>query len=138
MNEIFILDACAMISVLSKEPGSEIVVDYYIKAKKGEITLIMNKLNLLEVYYHLFRVYGKDNIKNFLNEIKQSPIIINHYFSDELFLEAGRFKALYNISLADSIALAQTMVSDGALITSDHHEFDIIEKHENINFIWIR
>ena len=44
----------------------------------------------------------------------------------------------YNISLADSIALAQTVISDGVLITSDHHELDIIEKKENINFVWIR
>ena len=138
MNDIFVLDACAMIAVLSKEQGADIVVEYYAKASKGTIQLIMNKLNLMEVYYHLYCAYGGEQTKDFLIKIKQSPIIVNHYFSDELFLEAGRLKASYNISLADSIALAQTVISDGALITSDHHELDIIEKKENINFVWIR
>ena len=56
----------------------------------------------------------------------------------EIFTEAGRLKASYKISLADSVALAQTIVSGGALLTADHHEFDAIEKHENIRFEWIR
>ena len=52
--------------------------------------------------------------------------------------EAGRLKVAYKISLADSIALAQTLVVDGALLTCDHHEFDIIVGKENIRFAWIR
>ena len=27
---------------------------------------------------------------------------------------------------------------DAKIVSSDHHEFDIIEKSENINFLWIR
>ena len=138
MNDIYVSDACAMISVLSNEKGADKVVGFYGKASSGDIKLVMNKLNLLEVYYNLLRVYGNERTKSFLTEIKQSPIVINHYFSDEVFLEAGRLKALYHISLANSIALAQTVISDGALITSDHHEFDIVERNENIKFIWIR
>jgi len=34
--------------------------------------------------------------------------------------------------------LAQAKVSGGALLTSDHHEFDVIEGKENIEFVWIR
>ena len=55
-----------------------------------------------------------------------------------IFMEAGRLKASYKISLADSIALAQAFVVDGELITADHHEFDVIEGKENITFQWIR
>ena len=39
---------------------------------------------------------------------------------------------------ADSIALAQTLILDGELLTSDHHEFDVIEEKEDISFCWIR
>ena len=42
------------------------------------------------------------------------------------------------ISLADSFALAQALISDGELLTSDHHEFDEIEGNELITFCWIR
>ena len=59
-------------------------------------------------------------------------------FDEAIFEEAGRLKASYRISLADAIALAQTLISGGELLTADHHEFDVIEKHENIRFNWIR
>ena len=93
---------------------------------------------LLEVYYDLCRAYGKERADGFLDEIKQSPIVVNHEISDEIFTEAGRLKASYRISLADSVALAQAIVSGGALITCDHHEFDVIETKESIDFVWIR
>jgi len=138
MNQTYVLDACAMITVLSKEHGADKVVELYKKAASGEITLVMNKLNLLEVYYDLYRAYGKERADGFLAVIKQSPIVVNHEISDEIFTEAGRLKASYRISLADSVALAQAIVSGGALLTSDHHEFDVIETKENIVFVWIR
>ena len=56
----------------------------------------------------------------------------------DLFYEAGRLKASYKISFADSFALAQTIILDGTLLTSDHHEFDRIESIEKIKFMWIR
>jgi predicted nucleic acid-binding protein len=58
--------------------------------------------------------------------------------SDAVFAVAGRLKASYRISLADAVALAEASVSGGALLTSDHHEFDAIEQKENIRFLWIR
>jgi len=138
MNPIYVLDACAMLAVLAKEQGADKVAEFYKKAAYGEITLIMNKLNLLEVYYDLYRAYGKESADSFLDEIKQSPITVNHEISDEIFMEAGKLKASYRISLADAVALAQAVVSNGALLTSDHHEFDIIETKEDISFVWIR
>ena len=138
MIQTYVLDACAMLAVLAKEQGADKAAEFYKKAAYGEITLIMHKLNLLEVYYDLYRAYGKERAGGFLDEIKQSPIVVNHEFSDEIFTEAGRLKASYRISLADSVALAQAIVSGGALITCDHHEFDIIETKEHIAFVWIR
>jgi hypothetical protein len=53
-------------------------------------------------------------------------------------MEAGRLKSSYKISLADSIALAEASISNGMLITADHHEFDTIEMNERLLFFWIR
>jgi len=58
--------------------------------------------------------------------------------TDEIFMEAGRLKASYKISLADSFALAEASTSGGILLTADHHEFDAVEKRENISIFWIR
>jgi predicted nucleic acid-binding protein len=69
---------------------------------------------------------------------KRSPIAVDHEITDEIFAEAGRLKASYKISLADAIALAEASVSGGALLTADHHEFDVVEKNEKFQFQWIR
>jgi hypothetical protein len=36
------------------------------------------------------------------------------------------------------VALAEASVSGGSLVTSDHHEFDPVQKAEDISFVWIR
>jgi len=53
--------------------------------------------NLLEVYYDLFRTYGKERADEINNEIRRLPIQIFHEISDEVFAEAGRLKASYRI-----------------------------------------
>ena len=134
----YVMDACAMLAVLSNEPGADLVEDTFERAESGDAILAMNKINLLEVYYDLIRAYGIDRAVEILDEIRRLPIRIYHEITDEVFYEAGRLKTSYRISLADSIALAQTITLGGELVTCDHHEFDSIDGHEPIRFHWIR
>ena len=134
----YVLDACAMLAVLSNETGADTVESIYEKAESGNAILAMNKINLLEVYYDLIRAYGKDRAVEVLTEIKNLPILVYHEITDEVFLEAARLKTSYRISLADSIALAQAIALGGELVTCDHHEFDLVDGHEPIHFHWIR
>jgi len=97
----------------------------------------MNRVNLYEVYYGFYREYGKDYALNVVRNVEHSPVFITD-FDREVFLEAGRLKATYKFSLADSIAIAQTIILRGSILTSDHHEFDIIDGKENLVFNWIR
>lgn len=137
MSDIFILDACALIALLRDEDGSDIVAAAYQKANYESAMLIINKINLFEVYYGFYRDKGKAFAENLLQAIKQSVVVI-HELNDDVFSEAGRLKATYKMSLADSIALAEALVSGGAILTADHHEFDIVEQKEKIKFEWIR
>ena len=127
-----------MVALLQKEDGAEIVKGLYTKAVADEIALKMNRLNLLEVYYGCLREYGKEKTDELFKKITESPIQVISEFSDAVFEEAGRLKATYRISLADSVALAEACVHNGTLVTSDHHEFDVIEQNESIHFLWIR
>jgi PIN domain nuclease of toxin-antitoxin system len=137
VKEIYVLDACALLAVLKDEPGADKVAAVYAKADAGEAQLVINKINLLEVYYGFYRAEGQEYAENILATVRKS-IVIAADFTDDIFNEAGRLKACYHISLADSIALAQASVSGGRLLTSDHHEFDCIEAQEQIRFEWIR
>jgi PIN domain nuclease of toxin-antitoxin system len=132
------MDACALIAFLRDEQGAEAVTAVLKYAKQGKAEICMNSINLLEVYYDIYRNLGKAKADEELLMIKELPIMIQSELTDRVFNEAGRFKASYRISLADSIALAETTVSGGGLLTADHHEFDVIEKQEKIKFHWIR
>ena len=138
MSEVYVLDACALIALLAREAGAETVRTLLCNAYDGEAHISMHKLNLLEVYYEDYRVHGEMAANDMLGKIKKLPVSIISEISDEIFAEAGRLKASYRISLADSIALAEASVSGASLMTADHHEFDVIEKSEKVKFHWIR
>ena len=134
----YILDACALLALLRDESGADKVAAAINAANNGEAEIVMHKANLLEIYYDLYRSHGKDKADLILSEIKKCPITINAEITDKIFAEAGRLKASYKISFADSFALAQALVSGGELLTADHHEFEPIEEKEPIQFHWIR
>jgi len=134
----YALDACALIALLQNEQGAEIVSDAFNAAYRGEAEIIIHKANLLEVYYDAYHYRGREQADLMVVEIKKRPIQINSEITDDIFTEAGRLKATYRISFADSFALAQAKIFDGALLTSDHHEFDLVENSEDIEFAWIR
>jgi len=73
-----------------------------------------------------------------IKTIEQMPITINDVLSNDVFKEAGRLKSTYKLSLADSIAVAESMINKGSLVTADHHEIEPIEKAERLNITWFR
>jgi PIN domain nuclease of toxin-antitoxin system len=116
VNNTFVLDACALLAVARNEEGARVVVDAYKKASNGEAKILINRVNLLEVYYDFYRYQGKEYANEFVREVKKSVVQICE-FDENLFEEAGRFKASYKISLAGSIALArpEPLVGGGVL-----------------------
>ncbi|MCL2388022.1 MAG: PIN domain-containing protein [Defluviitaleaceae bacterium] len=137
MNKIFVLDACALIALVKNEEGASVVSDVYKNANNGGVGLYMNRINLLEVYYGFYRDKGKDYALDIMKQVEASSVFISE-FDRDILLEAGRLKATYKFSLADSIVIAQTILLNGSVLTADHHEFDVIEGKENLIFNWIR
>jgi len=138
LNDIYILDACALIALLSKETGYKNVEKIIEKSNNKKAKIIMHTVNLLEVYYHVYNLYDEVSALSFLNEIKDSPIQLCAEVNNEIIIIAGKLKNKYKLSLADAIGLAETIISEGSFVTADHHELDVIEKNENINFTWVR
>jgi len=135
---IFILDACALLAVLAMEKGAENIRDLFQKTVDRQVILMMNKFNFLEVYYKIYRAYGKTEADNLLKTMEQMPIIIKDTLTNEILKEAGRLKSKYKLSLADSIAIAESIINKGSLVTADHHEIEPIEVAEKINVTWFR
>ena len=42
------------------------------------------------------------------------------------------------MSLADSILIAAADLKGATILTCDHHEFDIVDEKEDLEFLWIR
>jgi PIN domain nuclease of toxin-antitoxin system len=138
LSEIYIFDACALIALLSKENGYMNVENILERSRSKEAVILMHTVNLLEVYYHISKLYNDNLAQIFLMEIKKSPIRLRMEVTDDVIIRAGRLKRQYRLSLADAVGLAETIISGGAFVTSDHHELDVVEKKENIKFVWIR
>jgi uncharacterized protein len=134
-GEVYVLDACAFIAFLNGEKRSDINRSFFEKSKNNKIKIMMHALNL---YYDCLR---------YSNEVKANEILL---LAQNLLLEiekeldfnlmsiAGKLKISFKISLADSIALGVSVINNSFLVTSDHHEFDIIENKKPTKFLWIR
>jgi predicted nucleic acid-binding protein len=120
------------------EKGADNIRDLFQKAADGKIMLMMSKFNFLEVYYKIYKAYGKKEADDFFNTIGQMPILIKDVLTDEVFKEAGRLKSKYKLSIADSVAVAESIINKASLVTADHHEIEPIEKVEKINVTWFR
>ena len=134
----YILDACALIAYLNDEKGADTVENIFDLALNGQTSVSMGIVNLLEVYYGILRDLGLSKADEVLNECRLLPVRIISDISDNVFKKAGRVKASYSVSLADSLALGLALATGDSLLTADHHEFDPIEAREPIKFAWIR
>lgn len=138
MSKIYVLDACALLALINNEQGADRVEAVIREALIGDVEVYMNKINVYEVYYGIYRVEGQTKADETYRLIQKQPINIVDIFSDDVFTEAAKLKSKYKMSLADSIALGEAVVRNAALLSSDHHEFDVIEQQESIKFDWIR
>lgn len=119
---IYVLDACAMIALLRKETGHDVV-----RAIAEDVTNICyaHALNLCEVFYQARRNDTEAAAQRALRDLQRLSIITRADLDEIFWQEAGRLKAIYRrISLADCCAVTLTLRLGGELVTSDHHELD--------------
>jgi predicted nucleic acid-binding protein len=135
----YVLDACALIAAVFAEDGGLAVKELIDSAERGENDVFMCRINLIEVYYGVLRDVGAAEADEILESASASPVRVVDAIDDvRVFREAGRIKGAYKLSLADSVAIAYAASEGGTLVTSDHHEMDVVERREKIGFLWIR
>lgn len=128
-----VLDACALMAYLEKEPGYEKIKDLFIKAAEGGRDLLMTTVNWSEVFYILIRNYGfreADKIQHFIETfpIEFVPIDL------ALARQAALYKATKKLPLADCFALALAKLRKGELVTKDR-DFKVAEEEVRIGWI---
>jgi len=117
-----VLDACALIAVLRREPGAEAIES--LLADERSLCLI-HVLNLCEVAYDTLRQSPDVSLIEWVAAIEAFGLTVHWNIDAELFARAARLKAHWRrVSSADCFALALAQELNGELVTSDHHELD--------------
>ena len=104
-------------------------------AGRGEVELVMNMVNVGEVYYLLAKERDRPQAETFLSDFQTMPVGIVGAPND-LILEAARWKSRYPISYGDAFALATAIRRQGALVTGDP-DFKPIREAGVVELDWI-
>ena len=135
----YILDACALIAFYAEEKGADIVSELLGKAEQKEISLCINAVNLIEVYYDRIRAEGNDKADTIIRGVYDTfPVSIIESNTPAIVREAARLKAQGRMSFADTILVATARCINATIVTCDHVELEHVEKKENLPFVWIR
>jgi len=134
---LYLLDACALLTVFNDETGANIVLDLFEQARTGAIRLSMSIVQLLEVYYDRLYISGEYGARIRVESILCEPISIIESISYPVMYEAGRFKTSYSMSLADAIAAATARIFAATLVTKDN-EMRPAEEAEEFSVLWLK
>lgn len=131
MKKKSVLDAFALLAFLEEKAGHIRVKEILASA---EAVVLINAMNLGEVFYILARSRGMRTAEFFLTNILPSlPItILENPLGD--VIEAARLKALYPLSFADCFAASTAIREHATLVTGDP-EFRRLEKAIDIDWI---
>ncbi len=134
----YVVDACALIAYLFDEEGSSLFQNLLQKAQNHKIDMFMHVANLGEVYYDIVKRNDIAIAQETYEDIKKLPIQFEDRISDQMVYKIGEVKTTFRISYADAFAAAQAVLSEAELITTDHKEFEPLEKSGIIKIKWLR
>ena len=126
-----------MIAFFSKEKGAEKVKEILENAALSKCSVLMHSASVAELYYDTLKTSSIEAESMIMN-LKTYPITFIENITTDLIKQIGFFKTNYKISFADSFVLATAKIYAAKVVTSDHHEFDVIEKRGDVAFEWIR
>ncbi|MBN2034139.1 MAG: type II toxin-antitoxin system VapC family toxin [Deltaproteobacteria bacterium] len=134
MKKRKLLDSFAMVAYLNREGGFSKVLDLMAEAQKAGDFVLMNEVNVGEVFYILHRKRGKENAEYFLESVIPAlPLsLVSNEFDD--VIAAARIKAEYPLSFADCFAVATAMKKNLMIVTGDP-EFKKVEHLVSVDWM---
>jgi ribonuclease VapC len=113
-----LLDSFALLAFLNKERGFEKVKALLRGAVNSREPLLMNEINIGEVYYITARYRSVELAEELLRRLETLPIDpVGNSFTE--VLAAARLKAGFSISYADAFAVATAIRMSAVLVTGD-------------------
>lgn len=116
---VVVVDAWAALAFLQREGQAAVILRRLLRrAVRGNVRLMMNVVNLGEVYYRLIQTAGEERADARLLRFRRLPIDVVPA-REGLALSAARIKAAYPISYADAFAIATAKTENARLATGD-------------------
>lgn len=143
-----VLDSWAVIAWLQGEPQGKVVRDLIgwlegdeetkgrVKRLMGkkveELRVIINVINLGEIFYILGRRKGEQEAKSTIDELRVTGIEVLPV-TDTLVFDAASLKIRHASAYADAFAVATTRAENATLVTGDPELKDL----EEVPLLWI-
>jgi predicted nucleic acid-binding protein len=116
---VAVVDSWGILALLrAEEPGATAMRRYLRRARTGNLRLLLNVVNLGEVFYRLLQLTDEPQAEQRLAQIKALPIEIVPA-REVLVMEAARVKAAHRLSYADAFAVATGRAENAPVITGD-------------------
>ena len=131
MKKKSVFDAFALLAYLKQESRFEKVKNLLLTE---DIQIIINNINLGEIYYILARERGIAQADYFIQTIFPCLSIFRVSNSFEDVIEAAKIKAEYSLSYADCFAAATAKREKAPLVTGDP-EFKKVEKFITVDWL---
>lgn len=133
MRKRSLLDSFAVLAWIQNEPGANRVEALLTRAQRRRSSLLLNVVNLGEVYYRLARQHGHPFAQEIVRQLEILPLQL--YPCDRgLALEAARIKADFPMAYADAFAVATAIREDAVIVTGDP-EFSKVEHLVTIEWL---
>lgn len=122
-----------MLAFLNRESGFEKVKSLLREAERSKEPLLMNEINIGEVYHMTAKDRSLEQAEDFLHRLETLPIqaVANSFTA---VLEAAKLKARFPISYADAFAVATAIRMTAVVVTGDP-EFRQVEHLVTIEWL---
>ena len=128
-----LLDSYAILAFLNDEEGAERVGQLLEDAESSGTPLLVNEINVGEVYYIVAKHRSEDAAEQVLLHLDRLALeLVSSSFDD--VLAAARLKARFPLSYADAFALA-TAIGFGALLVTGDPELEAAEHLVEVDWI---
>lgn len=115
-ERIFVLDASAVIAFAMNERGAKKVADILSEEQK---TVLMTRVNWGEVLQYFERKVGAEEATQILDAFQIVTDLTIVETDRHNTIEAASLRSTIGLSMADSYAVATTVVNSGTLIAAD-------------------
>ena len=127
MAKDYVLDTSAIFALTKDEPGADKVEKILKDGGRGKFVIFLSFATLLELYYITHQEKGEKAARELLLMVKTLPVE-RVESSERLILIAGRIKANYHLSVADSLIVATAIEKEAILVHKDP-ELEVVSSH---------